>query len=101
MKKLLTGTFIILLLSALIFSPAFAAPDSDAAQAAFEQGVTALNQGNTTTALDKFNEAIKLDPDLPEAYINRGIVRMRLDQPVEAVADFDKALELAPDSSEA
>ena len=66
------------------------------AQTAFAAGVAALNQGNTTTAVEKFNEALKADPDLTEAYINRGIARLRLDQPVEAVGDFDKALELTP-----
>ena len=78
-----------------------AASPEDQAQELFSQGVDALNQNNANLALEKFNEALKLDPELPEAYINRGIALRRLEQYVEAVEDFDKALKLAPKSPEA
>lgn len=94
-----------LLLAVILNSPASqplaAENPEDQAQELFLQGVDALNQGNSNAALEKFNEALKLDPEIPEAYINRGIALRRLEQYVEAVADFDKALKLAPKSPEA
>lgn len=103
-KKPLT-LLLSLLLAMVLILPAFnalaAKEQEHPAQELLSQGAAALSQGNTQLALEKFNAALKLDPDLPEAYINRGIVLMRLEQYVEAVEDFDKAVKLAPQSAEA
>lgn len=94
-----------LLLAIILNSPATrslaAENPEDQVQELFSQGVDALNQNHANLALEKFNEALKLDPEFPEAYINRGIALRRLEQYVEAVEDFDKALKLAPKSPEA
>ena len=52
-------------------------------------------------AIEYFNKAIKLKPDLTEAYCNRGNTKYDLGQYSEAIEDFNKAIELNPDFSEA
>jgi tetratricopeptide (TPR) repeat protein len=102
-KKPYIFLFYLLVAAVLVlpFSSAQAAKSKESpAQELFAQGVEALNQGDTNLSLEKFNAALKLDPEMPEAYINRGIALMRLQQYVEAVADFDKAAKLAPKSAE-
>ncbi|MEX0716922.1 MAG: HEAT repeat domain-containing protein [Planctomycetaceae bacterium] len=41
-----------------------------------------------------FENAIKLDPNLPDAYVGRGTARLHLGQVKEARADMEKAIEL-------
>ncbi len=101
MRKILICLSIVLSFTGLLLGTALAAEQPEAVPGAFAEGVAALNQDDPAAAIDKFTEALKLDPNLAEAYLNRGVAHLRLDQPAEAVADFDKALELAPTSSEA
>ena len=72
--------FLILAVALLCLGPAAAAPDKPSAQEPFEQGLTALTQGNPTLAMEKFTAAIQLDPKLVEAYINRAVAAMKLEQ---------------------
>ncbi len=58
-------------------------------------------QGNTETALELFETAIKLDPELPEAYISRANMLIKQNKFTEAQKDFEKALSLDDFSSEA
>ncbi|MGA8139424.1 MAG: tetratricopeptide repeat protein [Desulfobaccales bacterium] len=101
MKKIICGIAIALSLAGLLLGTVLAANQPEAVPGAFAEGVAALNRNDPAAAIDKFTEALKLDPNLAEAYLNRGVAHLRLDQPVEAVADFDKVLELDPTSSEA
>ena len=83
-------TFLLSLLSALAlvlsaFTALAAKAPEHPAQELLSQGAAAFAQGNTQLALEKFNEVLKLDPELPEGYINRGIARMKLEQYVEAM----------------
>ncbi|MEX0702847.1 MAG: HEAT repeat domain-containing protein [Planctomycetales bacterium] len=41
-----------------------------------------------------FENAIRLDPNLPDAYVGRGTARLHLGQVEEARGDFEKAIEL-------
>ena len=53
------------------------------------------------TAIDAYDEAIRLKPDYTEAYNNRGIAKNNLGQYEEALADYDEAIRLKPDNTEA
>lgn len=48
-------------------------------------------------ALEFFELALQLDPQLPEAYSARGKLLLRQDKLAEAGKDFEKAIELSPD----
>ena len=49
------------------------------------------------SALQDFNRAIELDPNLPEAYLNRGLLYTTLEQWDNALQDFDRAIEIKPE----
>ena len=50
-------------------------------------------------AIDAYNEAIRLNPDLAVAYSNRGLTKYTLGKHNEAILDFDRAISLEPDVS--
>ena len=47
-------------------------------------------------AIEKYNESLKLNPNLEVAYNNRGICYKELGQNERAIHDYDKALEINP-----
>ena len=49
------------------------------------------------SALQDFNRAIELDPNLPEAYVNRGLLYAILEQWDNALPDFNRAIEIKPE----
>ena len=51
-------------------------------------------------AVDDYDEALRLDPDLAVAMYNRATVRFRLGKYREAVEDFEKACEKEPGNEE-
>ena len=52
-------------------------------------------------ALEYFDLALQLDPELPEAYAGRGNMKIRLGKSKEALKDFEKAYALDPYNSQA
>ncbi len=58
-------------------------------------------QGLLATALDEFNEAIRIDPEYAVAYVGLGLVHAALNQNEEAQSNYNRALQLDPKSSEA
>ena len=64
------------------------------AYVAYNQGCLCAQQKLWRPALEAFNHAIQLDPDLPEAYYNRALVHARLGQTAESKADFSRAGQL-------
>ena len=52
-------------------------------------------------AVQAFNEAIRLQPDLVTAYYNRGNSKAELDRHADAIADYDEAIRLQPDLASA
>ena len=51
-------------------------------------------------AIDDFNTAIQLDPQLAEAYSNRGVTYRNKGKANSAIQDYNKAIELKPKSVE-
>ena len=51
-------------------------------------------------ALEDYNQAVELDPELGVAYFNRATVCYRMGKFAEALKDFETALEKEPDNTE-
>ena len=48
-------------------------------------------------AIQEFDEAIRLNPQLAEAYVNRGGTYDNLGQPQRAIQDYDEAIRIDPE----
>ena len=67
------------------------------AYAEFYKGVTASGQGNYSQAIEHYNRAIELNPQLVSAYNNRGTAYCRIGDYENAILDYNRALELNPE----
>jgi tetratricopeptide (TPR) repeat protein len=70
------------------------------AQEIFAQGLEKYKRGDYPGAIEKWTEAIKLNPKFAEAYYNRGAAR-RFTDVQSAIADINQAITLKPDYPEA
>ncbi len=61
------------------------------------RALSLLQAGHYEEALEAFDRALELDPELSRAYNNRGLLFERMDRLEEALRDFDQALALDPD----
>jgi len=62
------------------------------------RGIAYYESGHSYLAIEDYNEAIRLDPNLASAYFNRGVWYQSGDK---AIADYNKAIELDPNYAEA
>ena len=67
------------------------------ARAWFSVGYLYGEEDNRKEAIDAYNEAIRLKPDMAEAYNNRGVAKNDLGQHEAAFTDLDEAIRLKPD----
>ncbi|MDE2734160.1 MAG: tetratricopeptide repeat protein [Gemmatimonadota bacterium] len=73
-----------------------------AARAWFSVGYLALLEKlDRKMALDAYDKALRLNPDLVEAYYNRGMVKIVLGQWEAALADYDAAIARNPNYAQA
>ena len=72
-----------------------ASADSEAL-AHYEAGAALQEEGHLEEAIDEFNDAIRLDPELGEAHHDRGKVYAALFQHERAIEDYDEAISLDP-----
>ena len=91
--RVAVAVILIILIGTLLW---FAAPTTDTAVAANNQGVVFNKNGEYLKAIESFNQALALDPNLALAYNNRGWSYLELGQYEQAIADCDKAIELDP-----
>ncbi len=86
-------------------APAPAPVDSDAARAkaipVFNQGATALQEGDLATAEAAFRQAAVIDPSFPDAYRALAAVAMEREDYGAAAASAERLLELQGDNVEA
>jgi Tfp pilus assembly protein PilF len=68
------------------------------AEANYNSGVAAINDGDYEKAISELSEAISLSPDYAEAYFYRAMAYRSNDMYNEAIADFTRAIELEPNS---
>jgi len=95
-KSLSRVAIAIVLVLAVAASLWFAAPVTDTAVAANNQGLVYNNKGEYPKAIAAFTRAIELDPNFAVAYSNRGWVFIELRQYEQSVTDCTKAIELDP-----
>lgn len=70
-----------------------------AAATTYNEGVQALNAGDTATAIAKFKQASETDPNLPEAHGALAELYLDTKQYDQALAAADRFLELSPNKS--
>jgi tetratricopeptide (TPR) repeat protein len=68
------------------------------AEANYNSGLAAYNNGDNDKAISELSEAIALNPNYTEAYFYRALAHRSKDMYTESIADFNRASELAPDS---
>ena len=62
----------------------------------YDSAVRMQRQGRLEEAVDRYTEALRLDPTLAQAYSNRGTTYLSLGQPEKAVEDLDQAISISP-----
>ena len=66
-----------------------------------DEGNEFAYQKNYQSAISKYNEAIKLNPNYAETYFNRGVVYDELKNYQQAIFDYTKAIELNQNDTDA
>ncbi len=88
---------VLFLLMSLVFAGLAQQPDpAIEAKKAYNNGLEMLRKGNYDAALQKFEEAVKLDPNLALAYYGMGIIYKRKKNFVEAEKAYKMAIEKDP-----
>ena len=64
------------------------------------RGISNAELERHEVAIEDYDKAIQLKPDVAEAYSNRGDSNAELGQFDDAIVDFDKAIQLNPDLAE-
>jgi tetratricopeptide (TPR) repeat protein len=65
----------------------------------FSEGIKASKKGDHQSALDHFQKAVSIDPELADGYNNLGSAQAALGQLEQAAKQFQKAIDLVPDHS--
>ena len=68
---------------------------------AIMDGVSNLNTGKTKEALEDFNRAIKIKPQVAAGYLGRANTLNVMERYEEAIEDYNTALEITPDLANA
>ncbi|MDR0587673.1 MAG: tetratricopeptide repeat protein [Burkholderiales bacterium] len=84
--------FLVIIVSFL----AACAAHEEVGRATFDKGNAALDNGDYDSAIEYFNETLKVKPDSAGAYISRGIAFGSKGNIDQAIADFDQAIKLDP-----
>jgi tetratricopeptide (TPR) repeat protein len=94
---LVTAVIAMLLAPCLLarFSPSVA-PTELSASDHLVRGVKMGNAEDYDRALEEFEQAIALDPNLADAYYNRGVIHKRRAEWMKAKEEFDRALAIEP-----
>ncbi|MDY7396833.1 tetratricopeptide repeat protein [Aureibaculum sp. 2210JD6-5] len=65
-------------------------------QDSYIEGIQKMDEKKYNNAIEKFDLAIKTNPDFEEAYLKRGACYVFLNDTKKAVLDFSKVIELNP-----
>jgi tetratricopeptide (TPR) repeat protein len=92
------GIFAIVLAVAFYYSPMHFGLDRMRARAEFDDGVSHAQANRLDQAIEHYNSALALNPDMVEAYNNRGTARRRKGDLDGAIADYGEVIRLRPDN---
>jgi tetratricopeptide (TPR) repeat protein len=67
----------------------------------FKRGLDKFNRGNYRSAIEDFNQALRINPNLIEAYYYRGMTRYKKADALGAIQDYNEVLRLNPDDADA
>lgn len=70
------------------------------ARAPYNEGLGLAENGSYIDAVERFNEALAIDPDFVDAEYNLGVTLKMLKSYEKAIRHLDRAVELRPDNSE-
>nr|WP_297806020.1 tetratricopeptide repeat protein [Tepidiforma sp.] len=76
-------------------------PPRRSAESYLDEGNVYFNVGQFALAIDRYTQAILLDPELTAAYYNRANAYTRSGDFERALADYNRALELLPNDADA
>jgi tetratricopeptide (TPR) repeat protein len=76
-------------------------PPRRSAESYLDEGNVYFNVGQFALAIDRYTQAILLDPDLTAAYYNRANAYTRSGEFERALGDYNRALELLPGDADA
>jgi tetratricopeptide (TPR) repeat protein len=93
------GVFLVLLAAWQVYE--YVASAEQRAEQRVQEGREWLSPGRYEHAIEKFDQALEIDPKSWNAYLQRGIARQGLSLVDGALADFQNALSLRPDLLEA
>ena len=65
------------------------------------QGILARNKGNYKAAIDFYNKAQQINPNIDLIYLNRGFAKVQIKDFQGALKDYNKAIEINPQFAEA
>ena len=65
------------------------------------QGILARNKGNYKAAIDFYNKAQQINPNIDLIYLNRGFAKVKIEDFQGALKDYNKAIEINPQFAEA
>lgn len=66
-----------------------------------QAGNQLFSQGAYQQAIQKYDQALKVNPRFPEAYLNKGLCCLKIHEEQEALSAFRKALSLKPNYTKA
>jgi len=87
-------TLLVLFVTAAGYSQA----DVEGSKKLVKEGVVLHDDGKYNEAIDKYNQAIKLDPQNPTAYFEKGYTLLSTGKGKDAIPVIEKVLELDPKS---
>jgi tetratricopeptide (TPR) repeat protein len=97
-KKIIIKTVLIALSSLTFYSPITYA---NTVSWYITQGILARNKGNYKTAIDFYNKAQQINPNIDLIYLNRGVAKVKIKDFQGALKDYNKAIEINPQFAEA
>jgi tetratricopeptide (TPR) repeat protein len=62
------------------------------AEQPFNQGLSALQQGQYWPAVRAFDRAVRIDPSYAKAWMHQGDAYMQMNRPIQAVASYNQAI---------
>lgn len=70
------------------------AASGDTAENSYSNGIANLKNGDLNAALNDFNNAIQIEPNLAKAYCARGVTMEKKGNPHAAMEDYDRCIRL-------